>query len=143
MIDGRKLRRAIDNALNGAAKAVKVDLDTTTQSWKSRPEFTIDRTADGRIVATDDEVFQYVDAGTRPHVITARNKPVLTFGVGGSPKTTPRVIGSKPGTKGRSIVRAKQVHHPGSAPREFTDTVKEKWDDELPVTLQRAIDAIV
>lgn len=142
MIDSKALRRAIENALTGEAKAVKVDLDTTTQTWKHRPEFTIEQDEGRRTVATDDEVFEYVDEGTKPHIITAKNpnKP-LTFGVGGSPKTAPRVIGSRSGTRGSAIVRAQVVHHPGTAPREFTDTVKEKWDDRLPDMIQRAIDA--
>lgn len=143
LINTSKLRRAIENALTGEAKAVKVDLDTTTRTWKHKPEFTIEKEDGRRTVATDDEVFGYVDEGTEPHIIVARNKPMLTFGVGGSPKTTPRVIGSKAGTKGSTIVRKQSVHHPGTAAREFTETVKEKWDQRLPDVLQRAIDSEV
>lgn len=144
LVNTAKLRRAIENALTGEAKAVKIDLDTTTQTWKHRPAFTIDRDEGRRVVATDDEVYGYVDEGTPPHIITAKSptKP-LTFGVGGRPKTTPRVIGSRPSAKGSAIVRALVVHHPGTSAREFTDTVKEKWDDRLPDVLQRAIDAEV
>ncbi len=142
MIDGKKLERAIENALTGEAKAVKVDFDVTTQTWKHRPEFTIDKGEGRRTVATDDEVYGYIDDGTRPHIITAKspNKP-LTFGVGGSPKTAPRVIGSRAGTKGGTPVRAQVVHHPGSAPRDFSETIARKWDDLLPDAVQRAIDA--
>lgn len=139
-----KLNRAIENALTGEAKAVKIDLDTTTQTWTHRPAFTIDKTEGRRVVATDDEVYGFVDEGTDAHLIVAKSptKP-LTFGVGGRPKTTPRVIGSRAGAKGSTIVRAQVVHHPGTNAREFTDTVKEKWDDRLPDVLQRAIDAEV
>lgn len=142
LIDGKKLSRAIENALTGEAKAVKVDLDTTTRTWEHRPEFTIEKGEGRRTVATDDEVFGYVDEGTPAHIITAKsaNKP-LTFGVGGSPKTAPRVIGSRAGTRGGTIVRAQVVHHPGTAAREFTETIKEKWDDLLPDAIQRAIDS--
>lgn len=137
-----KLKRAIENALTGEAKAVKVDLDTTTQTWKHRPAFTIDRDEGRRVVATDDEVYGFVDEGTDAHLIVAKSptKP-LTFGIGGRPKTAPRVIGSRPGAKGSTIVRAQVVHHPGTSAREFTDTVKEKWDRILPDQLQRAIDS--
>jgi hypothetical protein len=144
MIDTRKLRRAIDNALDGAAKAVKIDLSVTTQTWRNRPTFTIEKDGDSRTVATDDEVYGYVDEGTEPHLIVAKspNKP-LTFGIGGRPKTAPKVIGSRPGARGSTIVRAQVVHHPGTTAREFTDTTKEKMDDRLPDLLQRAIDSTV
>ena len=144
MIDAKKLRRAIENGLTGAAKATKVDFDVTTQSWSKRPTFTIESEPGKRTVATENEVYGYVDEGTKPHLITAKspNKP-LTFGVGGSPKTTPRVIGSYSGRKGTTIVRAQVVHHPGSAARDFSETIKEKWDRELVNILQRAVDSAV
>jgi hypothetical protein len=144
MIDVKQLRRAIDNALDGAAKATKVDFDVTTQTWDNRPTFTIEKGDGERTVATDNEVYGYVDEGTPPHIITAKSptKP-LTFGIGGRPKTAPRVIGSRPGGKGATIVRAQVVHHPGTAARDFSETIKEKWDDRLPDVLQRAIDSEV
>ena len=142
LIDVRTLRRAIDNGLNGAAKAVKADFDVTTQTWKERPTFTIDGSGEQRTVATDSEIYGFVDEGTDPHIITAKSpqKP-LTFGVGGRPKTAPRVIGSGPGGKGTQIVRAQRVNHPGSAARDFSETIKEKWDERLADVVQRAIDA--
>lgn len=143
MIDGKKLERAIENALTGEAKAVKVDFSVVTQTWKHRPDFAIEKDEGRRTVATDDEVFGYVDEGTPAHIITAKGNKPLTFGVGGSPKTAPRVIGSRAGTRGSQIVRAQTVHHPGTAPRLFTDEIKEKWDDRLPDVMQRAIDAEV
>lgn len=114
----------------------------TTQTFKHRPDFTIETSPGSRIVATDDEIYDFLDSGTRPHLIVAKSpfRP-LVFGVGGSPKTTPRVIGSRAGTKGGTPVRALVVHHPGSAPRDFAETIKEKWDDLLPDVMQRAIDA--
>jgi hypothetical protein len=144
MIDVKKLRRAVENGLTGSAKAVLADLKVTTQTWKHQPAFVTESETGERRVYTDDEIYGYVDEGTPAHIITAKspNKP-LTFGIGGSPKTMPKVIGSRPGTRGTAIVRAQTVHHPGTAPRLFTDTVKEKWDDKLAETIQRSIDAEV
>lgn len=139
------LVRAIENALTGAAKNVKVDFDVTTRTWKNRPTFTIDREPGKRTVSTDDEIYSYVNDGTRPHII-APKKPdgVLAFGVPSSPKTAVRVIGSSKGSRGSTIVRTpKPVRHPGTDAREFDVTIKDKWDDMLPGILQRAIDSEV
>lgn len=138
-----KLARAIENTLEGAAKDVKVDFDTTTQTWKERPEFTIERKAGVRTVATDDEVYGYVNDGTPPHVITAHGPGGLVFGVPSSPKTRVRVIGSRAGSQGSSIVHTRQVHHPGTQARAFDDAIKGKWDDMLGDVFQRAIDSEV
>jgi hypothetical protein len=143
LVNTAKLRRAVENALTGEAKAVKVDLSVTTQTWKHKPAFTIEDSPGRRVVATDDEIYDFVDSGTPPHIITAKGPGSLVFGVGGRAKTTPRVIGSKAGGKGSTIVRARTVHHPGTAPREFTDTIRDKWDDRLSDVLQRAIDSEV
>ena len=144
LIDVRKLDRAITNGKRAAAKAVKADFDTTTQTFKHRPTFTIEDQGDTTTIATDDEVYGFLDDGTDPHIITAKspNKP-LTFGVGGAPKTTPRVIGSRPGVKGSTIVRAQSVNHPGTAARDFSGEIKKKWDQEFPDVMQRAIDSEV
>lgn len=137
------LVRAIENALTGAAKNVKVDFDTTTQTWHTRPTFTIDREPGKRTVSTDDPPYPWVNDGTPRHII-APKKPggVLVYGVPSSPKTAVRVIGSSAGSRGSTIVRTpKPVQHPGSDAREFDEEIKEKWDDKLPGILQRAIDA--
>lgn len=139
-----QLERAIENALTGSAKAAKVDFDVTTQTWTKRPEFTIDSELGKRTISTDNEIYGYVNDGTVPHII-APKKPggVLAFGVPSGPKTQVRVIGSGAGSKGSTPVRTRRVQHPGTDAREFDQVIKEKWDELLPVTLQRAIDSEV
>lgn len=145
LLNTAKLVQAIENALTGSAKAAKVDFDTTTRTWRNRPEFTIDREPGKRTISTDNEIYGYVNDGTPSHII-APKKPggMLVFGVPYGAKTAVRVIGSKAGSKGSTIVRTrKQVLHPGTDAREFDEAIREKWDDLLPATLQRAIDAAV
>lgn len=137
------LARAIENGLEGAAKDVKVDLAVTTQAWQTKPVFAIERKVAERIVSTNDEIYGFVNDGTPAHIIVPRGKKVLAFGAGGSPKTAPRVIGSRSGSRGGTIVHTRVVHHPGTEPREFDETIGKKWDRQLPVTLQRAIDSEV
>lgn len=139
-----KLERAIENSLTANAKAVKVDFDVTTQTWAKRPTFTIESEPGKRTIATENEIYGYVNDGTRPHII-APKKPggVLAFGAPTSAKTAVRVIGSTSGSKGSTQVRTRRVQHPGTDAREFDEVIKEKWDELLPQTLQRAIDAEV
>lgn len=140
-----KLEQAIENALTGSAKAAKVDFDVTTQTWDRRPDFTIDSEPGKRTISTENEIYGYVNDGTRPHIIAPKNPGgMLVFGVPSGAKTQVRTIGSGAGSKGSTIVRTrKPVQHPGTDAREFDQVIKEKWDDLLPKTLQGAIDSEV
>lgn len=141
LFDVASARRAVENALDGAAKGALVDYRVTTQTWEHKPDFTIEApTENERIVGTDDPIYGYVDAGTKPHVIVPKRAKVLVFGPGARAKTRPRVIGSTGGSKGGAPVVAHRVNHPGTEAREFSETIADKWGEQLPILLQRALD---
>ncbi len=75
------------------------------------------------LVGTDDEIYGYVNDGTRAHIIKARRAPRLAFKTGFTPKTTPRQIGSRKGGVSGNLVRPKQVRHPGTKARKFSKTI--------------------
>ena len=132
VFDMKKLSRAIENALDGSAKAVKVDFDVTTQTWKGRPEFKIDSEPGKRIIYTDSDVYRFVSRGTRVRY--------ATMSADFRPKTRTRFIGSSIGRGG--VVRISKLHpRPGIKAREFEQEIGEKWRDLFPKTMQRAIDA--
>lgn len=142
--DPSKLARAVTNALDGAAKGVLADFKTTTATWSHQPDFAIQEpSADRRVVGTDDEIYKFVTGGTKPHVIVAHGKGLAFPGGGFRPKTVPRAIRSNKGSKGGAIIVRPKVNHPGTAPREFEEAIAEKWQKQLPVTMQRAIDSEV
>lgn len=84
-----------------------------------------------------------LNEGTQPHVIRPRNKRILLFNTPFRSKTVPGKIYSRQGMIGKSKVVARVVHHPGTAARYWNKVIKEKWEAQLPVTFQRAIDAAV
>lgn len=131
--------RAVTGTLIQATADARGDLEKTTATWKHKVGFVIAPIADGFQVSTSDEVWKYVDEGTRPHVIVPRRAKVLVFGPGSRPKTAVRVIGSTGGSAGGAPVVAHRVNHPGTEARAFTETVQEKWDDELPKRIDAAL----
>lgn len=141
--DPAKLSRALTNALNGVAKDIQVDFMVTTQTWEHKVPFLIQVLgAYRRIVATDDEIYGYVNDGTRPHRIRPKGK-MLRFNTPFKPKTLPSKIMSGPGGKGTSEVFSREVNHPGTKARKFDVAIKDKWDKEFAVIMQRAVDAEV
>lgn len=141
MISGDRIAKAIENALTGAAYDAKADFEVTTQTFDHKPEFVIESSPGHRKVFTDDEIYGMLDRGTRPHPIDPVHAPFLAFSGGHQAKTTPRVIASRPGGSSGPTVYTTHVNHPGTEPREFAKTIKEKWDRELPDIMQRAIDS--
>jgi len=140
----QNLARAVANALDGAAKGALVDFKVTTQTWQHKVAFDIQEpSADRRVVGTDDDIYNYVSGGTKPHVIVAHGKALAFPGGGFRPKSQVKVIGSSAGGAGGAVIFRPRVNHPGSAPREFEETIAEKWRKELPVTMQRTIDSEV
>lgn len=140
--DPHKLARAVANGLDGAAKGALVDFKVTTATWSHKPDFDVSEpSADRRVVGTDDEIYDYVTEGTKPHVIVAHGKALAFPGGGFRPKTRVRYIGSNKGSKGKGVVFRPRVNHPGTTAREFEQAIAEKWQKQLPIVMQRAIDS--
>lgn len=138
----QRLARAVENAMQAAAEGVRADFSATTNTWNHGVAFTITRPGVlRRVIGTDDNVWAMLDEGTKAHVIRPTRAKRLRFATGGSPKTTPRVLGSSGGSPGSGVVFARGVNHPGTKAREWTDVAQQKWQERLVEVVQRAIDS--
>ena len=142
VLNPRKLARAVTNGLDAAQKGAEVDFKVTTQTWQHKPSFDLHTpNVATRTVSTNDEIYGYVSGGTKPHVIVAHGKALRFPGPGFRAKSRPGAIRSNAGSKGKGVVFRKRVHHPGSKARDFDKAIAKKWQEELPVTMQRSIDS--
>ncbi len=144
-VDAARINRAIEGALDDAAKEVKAELEKTVASWDTVVRFTIYARTGERFIGTDNIFFRWVNDGTKPHTIgpiVPKLKQALTIKAGGAPKTRAGVIGSGPGNPG-SVVgivrRVKAFRHPGTKPRKFTKTIGAKWKRLLPKLIEASI----
>lgn len=123
----RQLPDVLDEAVHQSALDARQMFGATTQTWQHQPTFEISRENTGRwSISTDDPIYHYVDAGTPPHVIRARNVAYLKFTVPFTPKTKPRVISSFRGSRGDQWVSKKSVQHPGIRAREFSRIIAQR-----------------
>lgn len=136
------MSRVIENALTGAALGVKADYGVTQQTWKHRAKFKIASKLGERIISTNDEIYGYVDAGTRPHIIRAK-RGVLSFKSGYRAKTSPNTIASRNGGAFGENRYAKMVKHPGVSARNFSKVIAAKWRKLLPSIMQRSLDSSI
>ena len=147
--------QAITAAANEAAKEIQKDFEATTKTWSHKPQFVKEvdtKTSPVQVlVGTDDEIYRYVDEGTKPHPIFAgiytgkSNKKALRFQWGGKgsyrAKTSPGVIGSKAGGPSGPFVAFPFVQHPGTKARNFDITIQKKWTPRFKRLMEQALSA--
>jgi hypothetical protein len=134
--------RSVVNDMTRAAKLtsqqIRRDFERTVRTWERKPKFIITQKKVGNAYVfsayTDNEIYGYVNDGTKPHVIRAKNAPFLTFNFPSVAKTSPGVLSSKRGSKGSSFARVKEVQHPGTEARKFDEIIqkrfKARWQKE-------------
>lgn len=139
--DFSRLPGAVKKGMRRAAEKIKEDYEKTVQHWKRDVEFTIREEGDfDLIISTDDEVWGWVDEGTKPHVIEARPGKILRFGAGGKVKTTPGVLVSGAGSRGNAVVFRRRVRHPGTKARNFSKEIARRWRKGVAPFVRDAIE---
>lgn len=140
---GADYARAIQKAAEKTANLTKRDLEATVRTWKHKPVFdvTVEQHGDTYSItaSTDDEIYGYVDSGTRPHIIRPRRSRYLRFRVGGAPKTRTGIIGSQSGSPGTDWRSPFFVLHPGGKARNFTKTIAKRRQITLAQETDQAI----
>lgn len=129
-------------AMEEAAKGITADFEKTTATWKHQPEFKsavdIGKTVN-LVVGTTDEIYGYVDKGTRPHIIRPKKAKALAFPGGKyTPKTKPRFIGSMAGGSSGATVFSQEIHHPGTKARKFTEELFKRWRNRIYDSVSKA-----
>lgn len=137
-------RKEILFAAGKIAKEIKKDFEKTVKSWNTKPKFEIIIAVGPNsidvLVGTDDEVYNYVDLGTKEHIIQPK-KPggTLAFKSQYKPKTIPNVIGSRSGGASGDTVFAKWVIHPGTKARNFSKTITKNWERKFKRRIEQAL----
>ena len=128
-------KKAISEALDKDVKPTLIKShQLVVKSWQHQPTFQTRKdirpdkiTMTVFPVGPNSDIYTFVDQGTKPHVIEAKNAPRLVFQTGYSPKTLARPARtvSGGGKATGPVVFAKKVQHPGSEAREFSETIAE------------------
>ncbi len=143
-----KMQAALNKAVQQTLETGETYFKQTTRTWNTKVVFFITPVRNGEgAVGTNNDIYQYVARGTRPHLITPTRGKFLVFGEGTySARTTPGVLGSRQvgtGLQGRGGVArpifARKVHHPGTKARGFEGAVAKR----LQVVLERNVTAAI
>lgn len=130
--------RELRNALRRVGYRLKKDFEGTTATWEHQPKFVVKSHLTKQLpspsveVYTEDEIYRYVNEGTRPHDIWAgaytgkSEAKTLAFPSMFIPKTTPGSLEVDYGASGGETVFTPYVRHPGTKARKFDQQIKEK-----------------
>lgn len=141
------IKRVLTEAAKVGEREIMARFQRTVETWEHKPVFEAIREVRGDevtlLVGTDDPVYGYVDAGTRPHRIEPRGNYPLRFQWGGPgsyrPKTMPGQLASTQGGPTGPMVAFWSVNHPGTQPRRFTEQIHREVG---PIMLKKVVDLI-
>lgn len=143
------LRLELLNAMRKAGTTIKKDFEKTTETWEKKPEFelviSLRKPGPAILVDTDNEIYRYVNDGTKPHPIFAgiftgkSKKRVLSFPSQFTPKTKVRQLRSFRGFKGGPNVQRPFVQHPGTEARRFDEVIRKKRTPWFKRRMERAM----
>ena len=133
----------MEQAVLKSARLVETDFKTTTKTWQHKPQFVTQVAQSGNdyvvTSGTDSAIYNYVDAGTRPHIIKAKRSKYLAFSSGYRAKTRVGIIGSQEGGAFGEPQFAQQVKHPGTKARNFTVRIQARRQNTVEQEVSHAI----
>ncbi len=146
-LNKKGMRLALLNAIRKQGTVIKKEFEKTTATWEKPVKFEQITSLRGPgpelLVFTDNEIYGYVNDGTRPHPIFPKKAKALRFQWGGkgsyTPKTAPRVIGSKAGGSSGPIVHRPYVQHPGTEGRHFDEEIEKLMRPRFKRAMEKAM----
>lgn len=124
-LDPSVFDKAFEKAARDMEKGVKAAFVDATSGWKKKPVWRgYVRLGPDEIfisVGTADEIFKYVDQGTVAHIIRPVRAKMLHW------------------TENGEDFFAKEVHHPGTKPRNITGEIQELWLGLMPEIFDQAL----
>ncbi len=136
----RNMPGIVDAAIQSLARDEGIPLfQNTTKTWQHKPTFETVKQPRGWAIKTSDQVYNWVDQGTKPHIITAKNVPFLLFRYPYKSATVPNVISARAAARGNNWARKRSVHHPGTEARNFTDIIMRRLQQRAANRVRQAL----
>jgi hypothetical protein len=138
-----QMKAVMDKEIQRETRSVLREYEITTGTWKRKVKFQV--TIVGLATAsigTDNEIYGYVDKGTRPHIIRPKTAKALRFNTVFRAKTIPNQLRTRAGMSGPPVAHALEVHHPGNEPRNFTKTIAKRSEARFSKNIAKAMKTI-
>lgn len=135
--------KALEDEAKNIANDIELEYTLATATWKTQIKFEkliqVGPSAIEVFVGTDNEIFRYVDKGTKPHKIYPKHAKALAFPSMFTPKSTPGVLVSGPGYSGGPTVFSQGVNHPGTKARKISQQIAKMYRAKFKRRMEAAI----
>ncbi len=133
-LNSEKAQKKIRQEFKKLGEIAKAEFEKSTQDWTNKPKFQIRETATDVYIFTDNEIYGYVNNGTKAHYVTTPMVAVggaMQFKTGYIPKTQVGNIHSNSGGADGAYVYSKGHYNRGIKPRRFDKLVPKAVEDEV------------
>jgi hypothetical protein len=140
----KKMNDALKRELETISKDMLFDFEVTVYTWNKKPKFqrllSVGPGSVDILVGTDDEIYKYVDEGTKRHFVAPKNAPALAWQTGYAPKTVAgKMIAQPGGAFGNFAYDAKGHFVKGIKARKFTKTIQKSWEKKFKTRMEKAM----
>lgn len=138
------MQAALEAEAKAAADDLELEFQLSTATWDHDVKFEkivqIGPDSVQVLVDTDDEIYRYVNEGTKPHEIRPKRPGgVLAFPSQFTPKSQPGRQTSGAGSSGGDTIFSAGVHHPGTKARRFDKTIMSRFSPKYRRRMEKAM----
>jgi hypothetical protein len=138
-----QFRAVIEKEITRETRSIVREYEITVGTWKRKVRFTITISPyEFATVGTDNEIYGYVDKGTRPHIIRPKKAKMLRFNTVFRAKTIPNQLRNRAGMSAPPVAHALEVHHPGTEARNFTENISKRSEARFSKNMAKAMKTI-
>jgi hypothetical protein len=138
-----EIYQALEAEAKSAANDLELEFMLTTATWEHPVKFEkliqVGPASVEILVDTDDEIYRYVNEGTRAHRINPKTANVLAFPSVFRPKSQPGRQTSGSGFSDGPIVFAAGVDHPGTEARRFDKVIMKSFTPKYKRRMEKAM----
>ena len=142
-LNDREMRKVYLDAIRDFGDEMVKEFHKTTATWEHKPKFEklfqLSQGQAGVFVGTDDEIYGYVNDGTKDHWVEPVNASALAFNALYSAKTSPGRIGSSPGGPMGPVVFSKGHEVSGIEPRNFDEDIQKQMQPRFKRKMEQAM----
>ena len=134
---------ALVKAAEQAADDIEKDFQYTVMTWNHQPKFeklvSVDSDGIAVIVGTDDEIYGYVNDGTKDHYVAPVHAKALRFRPIYVAKTSPGSMVAKRGGSSGDYVYSRGHMVSGIKARKFDKRIEKEWNKKYKRRMEKAM----
>ena len=142
-LNDKAMRAVFVDEAKTVADEIELDFYLTVNTWKHQPDFEkiveIGSAAISILVGTDNEIYRYVNDGTKRHWVEPKKAKALRFRSLYTAKTTPGKMVARSGGASGPFWYSKGHWVSGIDDRNFDEAIQKEWEPKFKSRMEDAM----